>query len=124
MRNTMRRFGLTILSGSLLATLAPAAGCGGGSGPTGSSGNLCGRISVSNQGVSVQSAAGCTGSTGGFTNTQRDQFGRVTSLQFDFQCTAGGNERLVGSVFNVTYNNLGEVLSYQATINGQGCSFP
>ena len=124
MRHAVRLLAFSALSLGALAAFTPATGCDGGGGPTGSSGNLCGRISVSNQGISVTSVPGCTATTGGFTNTQRDQFGRVTSLNFDIQCTQGGNERLVGSVFNVSYNNLGEVLSYQATINGQACNFP
>ena len=112
----------------LVLAAALAAGCGGGGGgPTGTDGeNLCGRVSFGNNParISVASRSGCTATTGGFTNHVFDPFGRVLSFDFDITCTAGGSERLVGRVFNVTYNNVGEILSLQATINGRSCRLP
>ena len=113
-----------ILLGLLVAVSTPMTGCsGGGGGPTGPGENLCNRISV-NGGISITSAPGCTAGNSLISNIERDQFGRVLSLSFDITCTAGASERLVGRVFNITYNNLGQVLSWQATINGRNCSFP
>ena len=115
-----------VLRRLILAT-ALVSGCGGGGGPTGSGDeNLCGRISFGNNParISVASRPGCTATTGGFTNHVFDPFGRVLSFDFDITCTAGGSERLVGRVFSVTYNNVGEILSLQATINGRSCRVP
>lgn len=126
MRPTIRLLAFAVLSLGALAATAPATGCDGGGGPTGTNGgNLCGRItfSSSQQSISVTSAAGCSATTGGFTNHQFDQFGRVLSFDFDITCTAGANERLVGRIFNVTYTNLGDFVSAQATINGQSCTY-
>lgn len=115
------------LLGLLVAASTPLTGCSGGGGPAGPGGeNLCGRISFSNNpaSISVSSQGGCTATTGGFTNHVFDQFGRILSFDFDIRCTAGGSERLVGRIFNVTYNNVGTILSLQATINGRACSLP
>jgi hypothetical protein len=126
MRATVRFLAFSILALGAVALTAPATGCDGGGGPTGTGGgNLCGRITFSSslQSISVTSAAGCSATTGGFTNHQFDEFGRILSFNFDITCTAGASERLVGQVFNVTYNNLGEFVSAQATINGQSCTY-
>jgi hypothetical protein len=124
----MARFTLlapVILLGLLVAASTPLTGCSGGGGPTGTGENLCGRISFSNNPASISVSSGsCTATTGGFTNHVFDQFGRILSFDFDIRCTAGGSERLVGRIFNVTYNNVGTILSLQATINGRSCSLP
>jgi hypothetical protein len=117
-----------LATGLLVAAAVPLGGCGGsGGGPSGlDDEDLCDRVSFSNSPVSISitSQAGCTATTGGFSNHVFDQFGRTLSFDFDIQCTAGGSERLVGRVFNVQYNNLGQILSLQATINGRSCTLP
>lgn len=124
MRSTVRLLAFAALSLGALAAFVPATGCDGGGGPTGTGGNLCNRITFDNNiGIIVSSASGCTATTGGFTNQVRDQFGRPTSFDFDITCTAGASDRVIGRVFNVTYNNLGQFVSAQATINGQSCSY-
>jgi hypothetical protein len=114
-----------ILLGILVAASTPLTGCSGGGGPAGPGGeNLCGRISFSNNPASISVSSGaCAATTGGFTNHVFDQFGRILSFDFDITCTSNG-ERLVGRVFNITYNNVGTILSLQATINGRACSLP
>ena len=117
----------TILLGLVVAASTPLTGCsGGGGGPSGPGPgeNLCGRITFDNNiGVSVRSAFGCTAINSTNTNVQRDQFGRVTSFEFDITCTAGATDRVTGRVFNVVYDNLGRFVSAQATINGRSCTY-
>ena len=52
-----------------------------------------------------------------------DEFDRVIAFDFDISCT-DGSERLVGRLFEVVYNATGGVVSFQATINGNSCSYP
>jgi hypothetical protein len=107
-----------------VAASTPVTGCSGGGGPAGPGEDLCDRITFdSNQGISIRSAFGCTSINSVNTGEQRDQFGRVLSFNFDITCTAGASERLTGRVFNVTYNNLGQFVSAQATINGKSCTY-
>lgn len=109
----------------LVAASTPITGCSGdGGGPAGPGEDLCDRITFdNNSGIGIQSQAGCTATSSTITNVVRDQFGRTTSFNFDITCTVGGSERLIGRVFNVTYNNLGQFVSGSATINGRSCTY-
>ena len=49
-----------------------------------------------------------------------DQFSRVTAYNYDIACS-GGSSRRTGRVYNITYNNLGEPLTWDFTVNGQTC---
>lgn len=110
-----------ILLGLGGAGVAACGGGGGSGGPTGPGGSLCGRVTFDpNQGFSIRTDCQTT-ATSGSTNFVRDQFGRLLSFNFDLTCT-DGSLRLVGRVFNAQYNNIGELLSWQWTINGESCS--
>lgn len=127
MTRTLRYLVLVSVAGLFVAASTPITGCGGSGGePSGLDEDLCDLFSFSNNPatISLQDPADCGGSTGGFSNHVFDQFGRVLSFNFDIQCSAGDTPRLLGRVFNVQWNNLGEIVSLQATINGRSCSLP
>ncbi len=63
------------------------------------------------------------GTTGGLTNIARDDLDRIVSFDFDVACIQG-EERLMGSVFDVEWSEADQVVSFQATINEESCSFP
>jgi hypothetical protein len=128
MTRALRYLVLVSVVGLFIAASTPITGCGGsgGGGPSGLDEDLCDLFSFSNNPatISLQNPPGCGVSTGGFSNHVFDEFGRVLSFDFDIRCPSGDTPRLVGRVFNVQWNNLGEILSLQATINGRSCSLP
>jgi hypothetical protein len=49
-----------------------------------------------------------------------DQFSRRTSYNYDMACSNGSN-RKTGRVYNITYNNLGQPLTWDYSVNGTTC---
>jgi hypothetical protein len=49
-----------------------------------------------------------------------DSFSRRTSYNYDMSCSNGTN-RKTGRVYNITYNNLGQALTWDFTVNGTTC---
>jgi hypothetical protein len=55
------------------------------------------------------------------TGTGRDQFGRVLGYTYTYGCT-DGSQSASGSVSNIQYNDLGEALGWDYSVNGHSCS--
>jgi hypothetical protein len=55
-----------------------------------------------------------------YTGTGTDQFGRTTGYNYSYGCQ-DGSERQTGSVSNIQYNDLGQVLGVDYSVNGQSC---
>jgi hypothetical protein len=51
------------------------------------------------------------------------QYSRIISLHYHFTCSSSG-EDLEGDITNMQYNSNGEILPYDATINGVHCHYP
>ncbi|NUQ13513.1 MAG: hypothetical protein HUU26_14485 [Gemmatimonadaceae bacterium] len=97
-------------------------GCGGGDDDDGTGpGNqsLCASASFSN-GAEIGFNLGCNSYDVSVSGITYDQFSRVTSYNYDISCTGGSNRRS-GRVYNITYNNLGQALTWDYTVNGQTC---
>ena len=63
---------------------------------------------------------GCSTVSASISGITYDQFSRVTSYNYDISC-AGGSNRKTGRVYNITYNNFGEPLTWDFTVNGATC---
>jgi hypothetical protein len=49
-----------------------------------------------------------------------DDFSRVIAYDYDVSCSDGSHRR-TGSVHDIAYNNLGEALSLEYSVNGREC---
>lgn len=106
-----------------LATLGTTTmtGCGGGGDDDGTgpgSQSLCASASFS--GADIGFSLGCSSYDASISGITYDQFSRVTAYNYDISCTGGSNRR-TGRVYNITYNNFGEPLTWDYTVNGQTC---
>ncbi len=82
----------------------------------------CNDLSISNNSPSYP--FDCSGMyTAEVSDIQYDQYARRISWDFEISCSTS-NETLTGSFYNMTYNNLGQLQTYDATINGKSCSYP
>jgi hypothetical protein len=101
---------------------AVVTGCGGGGGgSTGPSNtaNLCAEASFDSQ-ANIGFSLGCSTLNVSVSGITYDQFSRKKSYNYDISCSGGGN-RKAGSVSNITYNNLGQALTWDFTVNGTTC---
>ncbi len=134
---TLRRAGLVAGLGSIglvtrlclgVVTGTGLVSCGGGGG--GGDGPTAPSISCKdaqwsfiggNQTPNISFVLGCSGGLD-FTmsNALRDQFSRVTAYDYEYKC-ANGTQRNTGRVSNIQYNNLGQALSWDFTVNGTQC---
>lgn len=115
--------GLATLLFAGLMSIAPVAmtGCSGGddggtTGPPPS--NACNEASFSSRaeiGFNLNCSGTYTSSVSGITY---DQFSRVTSYNYSISC---GGQTKSGRVYNITYNNFGEALTWDYTVNGTTC---
>ncbi len=107
----------------LLATLLPAGvtGCSGGDGDeaTGPAPNPCAEASFSSS-AEIGFNLGCGTYNASVSGITYDQFSRVIAYNYDISC-AGGSDRRAGRVYNIAYNNLGQALSWDYTVNGATC---
>jgi hypothetical protein len=83
--------------------------------------NVCDRVTVSNNQPAVR--MDCNSISGSVSGITYDQFGRVTSFNFDWKCT-NSSEQYSGRFHSITYNSIGQIQSFQATVNGKNCSWP
>jgi hypothetical protein len=66
----------------------------------------------------------CSGTFHGTTsNIQYDQYGRRISWDFEMSCSSS-NKTLEGRYYNMTYNEYGQLQTFDAIINGKHCSYP
>lgn len=121
-----RRLARALSAAAMVAFVAlgstSVTGCGGGDDDDGTGpGNqsLCSSASFSN-GAEIGFNLGCNSYDVSVSGITYDQFSRVTSYNYDISCTGGSNRRS-GRVYNITYNNLGQALTWDYTVNGQTC---
>ena len=82
----------------------------------------CNDLSIQNNAPSYP--FNCSGTySASITNIQYDQYGRKTSYNFDISCSSH-NETLTGRYYNMTYNSIAQLQTFEATINGKHCSYP
>jgi hypothetical protein len=111
---------LAVSAAILIAVLAPASltGCGGADDAAGPTESLCSTASFDGAGIGFN--LGCSSYSSNVTGITYDQFSRVTSYNYDISCT-GGSEKRAGRVYNITYNEFGQPLTWDYTVNGQTC---
>jgi hypothetical protein len=116
--------GLTIalVAGALaFIPVATTACSGGGDSATGpsSSTSACNDASFdSSAGIAFN--LGCSSVSVSVSGITYDSFSRRTSYNYDMSCSNGTN-RKTGRVYNITYNNLGQALTWDFTVNGTTC---
>jgi hypothetical protein len=100
---------------------AGVAGCSGGDdeGATGPAPNPCADASFSSQ-AEIGFAMNCSTINSNISGITYDQFSRVTAYNYDISCVGGAN-RKTGRVYNITYNNIGQPLTWDYTVNGTTC---
>lgn len=96
-------------------------GCSGGDdgGPAGPVSNPCSEASFSSN-AEIGFDLGCNTISASISGITYDQFSRVIAYNYDISCQ-GGSNRKVGRVYNITYNNLGQALTWDYTVNGATC---
>lgn len=128
MTRLLLRFSAGALAlGALLFGGSAIAACGGGSdGATGPS-IKCSDASFSfpgsQQWPQIQFVLGpCPNNSydASYTGVTYDQFSRVTSYDYTYGCSNGA-QRQAGRVSNIQYNNLGQALSWDYSLNGSSC---
>ena len=107
-----------------LFAILPAAvsACSGGDddgGPAAPPPNPCAEASFSSR-AEIGFNLGCSTYSSSVSGITYDQFSRVTAYNYDISCT-GGSSRRAGRVYNITYNNFGEALTWDFTVNGATC---
>lgn len=83
--------------------------------------NVCDRVTMSNNQPSIR--MDCNSIAGSVSGITYDQFSRVIAFDFNWRCNTS-SEQYSGRFYNITYNNIGQVQSFQATVNGKNCSWP
>ena len=123
----LARYVVLLIGFALLTLSSGAAGCGeDDDGPTGPKLKTCAEATFVFIGGSSLPRINFPGMpcSGGLnetlTGTSSDQFGRTTSYTYSIQCSDGSN-RQTASVTNITYNNLGQAVSWNFTVNGANC---
>jgi len=106
------------------AVSAPVAvsGCsksGGGDNVTAPASSACSEASFDSS-AGIGFSLGCSSISFSVSGITYDQFSRKTSYNYDVSCT-GGSNRKTGRVYNITYNNLGQALTWDYTVNGTTC---
>jgi hypothetical protein len=90
--------------------------------PTESSESLCKRLTIDSGFPAIKFKRACRSSSSTIENIQYNDFGQIISFDFDITCTST-SENYSGRVFNLQYQS-GNVVAYDATINGQSCHYP
>jgi hypothetical protein len=105
-------------------SISPVAmtGCSGGDDDGGTTGpppaNPCNEASFSSR-AEIGFNLNCSGSyTSNVSGITYDQFSRVIAYNYSISC---GGQTKSGRVYNITYNNIGEALSWDYTVNGATC---
>ena len=117
--------GLATFGLVLAALLLPVSvtGCSGGGddddGPTTPASNPCSEATFSTS-AEIGFNLGCSTINASVSGITYDQFSRVVAYNYDISC-AGGSNRKTGRVYNITYNNIGQALTWDYTVNGATC---
>ncbi|HEY4612494.1 MAG TPA: hypothetical protein VII11_05890 [Bacteroidota bacterium] len=82
--------------------------------------NVCTKLTVSDNQPAIN--INCNSLSGSVSNIQYDGFGRVESMEFDWRCNTS-SERYTGRFYNIQRNGIGQIQSYQATVNGKNCNW-
>lgn len=110
-----------IIGALAIVPTATTACSGGGDSSTGPSSatSACGDASFdSSAGIGFN--LGCSSVSVSVSGITYDNFSRRTSYNYDISC-ANGTNRKTGRVYNITYNNLGQALTWDFTVNGSTC---
>lgn len=112
--------GALLFAGVMFMAPLTIAGCSGGDdgGSTGPTPNPCNEASFSSRaeiGFNLNCSGSYTSSVSGITY---DQFSRVVAYNYSIAC---GGQTKSGRVYNITYNNRGEALTWDYTVNGATC---
>ena len=91
----------------------------GGGGDATAPASQCGDAQFDNR-AQIAFALGCNSVSVSLSGVTYDQFNRPTSYNYDFSCS-GGSNRKTGRVYNITWNNLGQALTWDFTVNGSQC---
>jgi hypothetical protein len=83
--------------------------------------NVCKRLTTSNNQSAINMDTNSISST--VSNIKYDQFGRVISMDFDFK-SSNSSEHYTGNFYSIERNGIGQILSYETTVNGQNCTWP
>jgi hypothetical protein len=123
LRHVLRIAGAAVTVLAFLSLPAAVSGCSGGGGGgdkvTAPTTNLCAEASFDSQ-VNIGFNMGCSTLNVSISAITYDQFSRRRSYNYDISC-AGGTNRKTGSVTNITYNNIGQALTWDYTVNGTSC---
>lgn len=87
-------------------------------GPT-STASACSSASFDSS-AGIGFALGCNSVSASISGITYDQFSRRTAYNYDISC-ADGTNRKQGRVSNVVYNNIGQALTWDFTVNGTSC---
>lgn len=111
---------LTILTAVIVGPAA-VTGCSGGGGDkaTAPAANPCAEASFDSS-AGIGFALGCNSVNVSVTGITYDQFSRRTAYNYDISCS-DGSKRKTGRVYNVTYNSIGQALTWDYTVNGATC---
>ena len=88
-------------------------------GPTGSTASACSEASFDSS-AGIGFSLGCNSVSVSVSGITYDQFSRRKSYNYDISC-ADGTKRKTGSVTNITYNSLGQALTWDYSVNGTSC---
>jgi hypothetical protein len=81
--------------------------------------NVCDLLSTSGQSNPSLSVY-CGSVTSTVDNIEYDSCGRYASCDFKVVCE---NKSYSGKFYNIKYDGLGRIISYEATVNGKNCHF-
>jgi hypothetical protein len=115
-RQNVRRLGFPVAI-ALLSCAGLLGACGGDS--TAPEKDLCSLVSMSRR-ADLAVNLSCSSVEFNVSQITYDQFSRRTSFSYSARCT-DGSANYSGQVSNIVWNNLGETLSADVTINGRSC---
>lgn len=99
-----------------------ATGCSksdGTTGPSGSTTSACTEASFDGS-AGIGFSLGCSSISVSVSGITYDQFSRRKSYSYDIACS-DGTKRKTGTVSNITYNGIGQALTWDYTVNGTSC---
>ena len=111
--------GVAAAFASLPAATTACSGSKGSDAATGPTSSPCTEASF-DSGAGIAFNLGCNSVSVSVSGITYDQFSRRTSYNYDMSCSNGSN-RKTGRVYNISYNSLGQALTWDYTVNGTTC---